>query len=133
MREYKRFTKYSEENQDYITPYCDTANCNGVCVDCDYEQVIINRLAELEDKIEQGKMLELICKVGDKVYVIDRNNNLIEMEIISYMATNKYVAYSAKHIEEEYIYSLYDSELNYDWFLTKAEAEQKLKELKEEV
>lgn len=67
MKEYKRLIKYSEENQDYITPYCDTANCDGVCVDCDYEQVIINRLAELEDKIENGTLKEIVrCK--DCVY-----------------------------------------------------------------
>jgi hypothetical protein len=30
----------------------------------------VERLAELEDKIEQGTLVELPCKVGDTVYVI---------------------------------------------------------------
>lgn len=31
---------------------------------------IYNRLAELEDKIENGTLVELQCKVGDTVYII---------------------------------------------------------------
>lgn len=31
-------------------------------------QVLINRLAELEDKIESGTLIELPCKVGDMIY-----------------------------------------------------------------
>ena len=124
MREYKRLTERAGKG---VAIKETSANDNKSIWNA------IERLAELEDKIENQTLIKLPCKVGDKVYVIDRNNNLIEMEIISYMATNKYVVYSAKHIEEEYIYSLYDSELNYDWFLTKSEAEQKLKELKEQL
>ena len=30
----------------------------------------LNRLAELEDKIEQGTLIELPCKVGDMVYYV---------------------------------------------------------------
>ena len=33
---------------------------------------IYNRLAELEDKIEQGTLIELPCKVGDTVYKVER-------------------------------------------------------------
>jgi hypothetical protein len=36
----------------------------------------IERLAELEDKIEQGKLKELPCKVGDTVYVIASCNDV---------------------------------------------------------
>ena len=43
------------------------------------EEMILNRLAELEDKIEKGTLIELPCKVGDTVYKIcpkcnDRHN-----------------------------------------------------------
>lgn len=34
-----------------------------------------NRLAELEDKLENGTLIELPCKVGDKVYVIPSLTN----------------------------------------------------------
>lgn len=33
-----------------------------------------NRLAELEDKLENGTLIELPCKVGDTVYVLNRAN-----------------------------------------------------------
>ena len=52
----ERLTKWSEEDQHYITPYCDTANCDRVCEGCEYEQKIINRLAEFEDKFERGEL-----------------------------------------------------------------------------
>lgn len=38
---------------------------------CDYGiRDIINRLAEYEDLEEQGLLLKLPCKIGDKVYVV---------------------------------------------------------------
>ena len=39
---------------------CSRLNCNGC-------PTIIDRLAELEDKIEAGILIELPCKVGDEV------------------------------------------------------------------
>lgn len=54
----KRLTKYSEINKDYITPHCDNFNCNGCCRDCDYEQVIINKLAEYENTGLEPKEVE---------------------------------------------------------------------------
>ena len=54
--EYKRLTpkgkKWIESNHDEVEVY--------------------NRLAELEDKIEQGKMIELPCKVWDEAYLVHR-------------------------------------------------------------
>ena len=46
----------------------------------------VDRLAELEDKIEQGTLIELPCKVGDKIFVPWEWNNEIgiaEVKIIS--------------------------------------------------
>ena len=109
MREYKRLTEYSEVNQDYITPFCDTVDCDGKCLYCDYEQVIVNRLAELEDKIENGTLIEL----GYHIRKSYRNHDDQRYKIIL--------------IDEVEI-----DKIGYDC-LTKAEAEQKLKELKGEV
>ena len=38
----------------------------------------LNRLAELETKIEQGTLIELPCKVGDTVYWLVANKYIIE-------------------------------------------------------
>lgn len=35
---------------------------------------IIHRLAELEDKIENGTLVELPCKVGDTIYEVFKNH-----------------------------------------------------------
>ena len=35
----------------------------------------IERLAELEDKLESGQLVELPFKVGEKVYLVRRNRN----------------------------------------------------------
>lgn len=39
----------------------------------------IHRLAELEDKIEQGTLIELPCKVGDTMYKLCSVNSKIQM------------------------------------------------------
>lgn len=46
--------------------------CNGCSVgtgDCDTVKAMVDKLAELEDLEEQGRLLRLPCKVGDTVYV----------------------------------------------------------------
>lgn len=37
-------------------------------------QLLINRLAELEDKIENGTLVEPPCKVGDTIYEVFKNH-----------------------------------------------------------
>ena len=104
------------------------------------ELKIYNRLAELEDDLESGKMIRLPCKVGDTVWDIVKSINRTENTIVY------------KHIQE---YQVERIEIdNYNLYLvitvstedgicegyarpnqvyyTKAEAEAKLKELKGE-
>ena len=85
---------------------------------------VFNRLAELEDKIEQGLMIELPCKVGDKVYVI-RKGGIEEKDVRQFHVGRNgwYAVY--------YGTTLWDScdRLGKAWFLTREEAEAKLLEL----
>lgn len=62
MSDYKRLTY-----KDNMNEFCDYADCVTDCCNC-YLQRLHNRLAELEDKIENGTLVELPCKVGDTVY-----------------------------------------------------------------
>lgn len=55
---YERLTKVNKQN-GYVS--IDGAGYNKC----------LERLAELEDKIESGKMIELPCKVGERIYYID--------------------------------------------------------------
>lgn len=144
MNEYKRLTKKEgigrfvksdcitcKHHKDDITG-CDFCGgdemCNKWCCG-----VLYNRLAELEDKIENKTLMELPCKVGDKVYCI----------------------YHFDYVEEDFEYDIIPEEVvdiivqeddfdigtacrmigkfqRIDVCLTKAEAEKKLKELQNE-
>lgn len=96
---------------------------------------ILEKLAEYEDLEEQGLLLRLPVKAGDIVYIISRNNEIIPLNVhginirkddFTILAKNeKYRGYSIL-----LLLSKYES---VDWFLTKAEAEQKLKELRDDI
>ena len=85
-----------------------------------------DRLAELEDMIEQNVLIKLLCKVGDTVYHIDRywqSPTIEEYEVYGFTMNDKnelriLVAYGMFCMSKDEI------------FLTKAEAEAKLEELK---
>ena len=138
--EYKRITKTDDRGRAY------TDECFGCmegvdCLDCPINEAVWKRLAELEDKIEQGKMIELPCKVGDTIWTI-----------------NCWHEYGKKELGERYIvtrYELHENICSYisihgkgyhkgdivihpkenhkgvtPWvFLTREEAENRLKEL----
>ena len=110
----------------------------------------IKRLAELEDKIEQGTLIELPCKVGDTVYV-DRdtwkNQYIVHFTFINYKAFYygeivSFVKTKKQFLMKVRVYKS-SSRLSYETarypisaigktvFLTREEAEKRLKELQE--
>lgn len=101
-----------------------------VCIDS--FEIVINRLAELEDKIEQGEILELPCKVGDKVWLIYENQVEIA-EIWRIVLTPTYNEFKwfipYDETQPKDIGSFKTNEIGKTVFLTKAEAEKKLEEL----
>lgn len=81
------------------------------------ELELYHKLAELEDKIDNGSLLEIPCKVGDTVYELER-----------------YLCCDGKdywEIEEETFELWMLDLLGKTIFLTKSEAEARLKVLKE--
>ena len=82
----------------------------------DYFISVQEKLREYEDLEDQGLLLRLPCKVGDTVYCIrtlmDFENAKIQREVI---------------VEKFRLEMLCD--IGYAYFLTKAEAERKLKEM----
>ena len=99
-----------------------------------YEEDIVERLAEYEDLEEQGLLLRLPCKIGDTIYEVSYENRefLIKEHIVKEFI---YRAYRFPRIE---IYCENENgflacnnigKLDECLFLTKAEAEQKLKEM----
>lgn len=80
---------------------------------------IYKRLYELEDKIENGTLHELPCKVGDKVYQLDNAGDIYESEIKCLIYVTSHIAFDERSIGTSI-------------FLTKEQAEARLKELKGE-
>lgn len=81
----ERFTKWEVDG---------CASVNGCSpIDADMANAI-NRLCDLEDKIEQGKILELPCKVGQTVYRITNfihgETLIVEGEVFEFTITNEY-------------------------------------------
>ena len=99
---------------------------------------IIERLTEYEDLEEQGLLLRLPCKVGDTVYrYIEEKGYVLEYTVwnISMSAYEsggidiviEGCAESEDEVEDEFSLSLIDFEN--EFFNTREEAEQKLKEM----
>ncbi len=91
-----------------------------------------------KDFKDKSKYIELPCKVGDTVYVI-KNNKICAKDIVYY---NKIHSRVAEQNEEYWhcvdkdrisinVITFYPENIGQTVFLTKSEAEQKLKELQE--
>lgn len=99
--------------------YCeDVCSSRNRCNDCPIRDAF-NKLAHYEDLEEQGRLIELPCKVGDEFWEL---NDVHDIPAI-------YPRYA--HTLLHCIYVL--ERLGRRAFLTKEEAEAKLKELKEGV
>ncbi len=102
---------------------------------------IIEKLAEYEDLEEQGLLLRLPCKVGDDIYAIPSEVNYRLNKSFGAKGLNAICRQVVDHIEfNSYGYLVSTNEgmtvhrqeaFGETWFLTREEAEQKLKELKE--
>lgn len=102
-------------------------------------QEAVNRLAELEDKIENGTLVELPCKVGDTVYVINYpllkhreykvKSIAIHKSDIFFVLTND-LADRFNINNNVWLETVSINTFKQDWFLAREEAEKRLEELK---
>lgn len=98
-------------NCKYGFEYCrkeDWENCKTI-------EDVIDKLADYEDLEEQGRLIKLPCKVGDSIYsVIEDGLTIIELKFsLDFYVRRK-------------------NDIGKTVFLTKSEAEAKLKELRGE-
>lgn len=132
---YERLTEKAENGKPYFDG-CLRCDLESDCGLCPYWASGLDRLAELEDKIEQGTLIELPCKVGDTVYwVFELVKNKLEI------LEGKVRGISISQNKSFWFSVIYEYGLTFEhtfkdyWnktvFLTKAEAENKLKELQE--
>lgn len=94
------------------------------------------RLAELEDKIEQGTLIELPCKIGDKIYYIFTYGNN-KFASIEEGKVKSFIVMADNNVLIDVMYNDFGDthfikNFGSDLFLTRTEAEVKLKELQEQ-
>lgn len=133
--EYKRSTERAENGEPYFDG-CLTCDFERDCGLCPYWVSGIRQLAELEDKIEQGTLIELPCKVGDTVYYTSPeyyNSLLVEYKVTEISQTREGIrlAVYGSPKEKGLITYLWASFIGKTVFLTREEAEKRLKELQE--
>jgi hypothetical protein len=125
MSEYKRLTQWTENGAslDLGDPKSDMEARQALMVQF---KKACNKLAELEDKLEEGTLVELPCKVGDIVYRV-RAYHRKKYEIIERICFS--ITYRGNNKWE--IFSTTDDILGVSVFLTREAAEARLKELEE--
>lgn len=98
---------------------------------CAFDGEAIDRLAELEEKIESGRLVELPCKVGDMVYEFFKNHRppfIQETTIEKIVITEKGLRLK---LARNAFYETAISNLGKTLFLTREQAEARLKELQD--
>lgn len=134
-----RLVKKKEvEGRDYFM--CNAERCDFYeCVGCEYFDMMLSKLYHYEDLEEQGRLIELPCKVGDTVYVFKKYRDCK----LNYECNQrtKYKCENDNYCRQEYIITkvgemkfslIWFEQMGKTVFLTKEEAEAKLKELKGE-
>lgn len=91
---------------------------------------LTNRLAELEDKIESGKIVEPPCKVGDTVYAILEIDSVLQ--IVPYTASKIIIRMDGEFYFDTPTSYSHRLKFGHRVFVDKSEAERHLKELKGE-
>ena len=132
MKEYKRLTMEGSVFDNIINcVVCPNKTEKYTCrkdkINC--LKAVINRLAELENQIENGTLIELPCKVGDKLYSIPFDNS----KIFEHKVKGFRIIAISENEKSNYIETDIGFLFGENAFLTKSEAEQRLKELKGEV
>lgn len=127
---YERLTE-----DDYYENPCSNCTFIGSCIKECKEKIFYDRLTELEDKIEKGLLVELPCGIGEIVYKVyekceSRNcpyNGLGGQWRCNYNGERR----CRPFIEECAFYYSMINNIGKDTFLTKEEAEKRVKELEE--
>lgn len=123
MSEYKRLTK---QVFDKVQGCEDKMTMHGQSL---YD--LYNRLAELEDKIENGTLMELPCKVGDTIYEVFKYHKppfIQQTKVEKIIVTEKGLKLK---LARNSFYETSISSLGKTLFLTEEAAEAQIKELQE--
>lgn len=94
----------------------------------------VKRLGELEDKIENGTLIELPCKVGEIMYEVVEGIPIQEWKIKSICFDKAYPkgVIWAERTRDFAHWKFWVEDCGTKWFATKAEAEKRLEEIRNE-
>lgn len=101
--------------------------------DCEEIDAVYRKLKDYEDLEEQGRLVKLPCKVGDTVWKVEERleHTYIERLVIDRIEVNdNYIYYFANEKITGESVILDNCDFSKTVFLTKPEAEAKLKELR---
>lgn len=115
--------------------YLETTMNNSTKEYWEHKQVAeyLRKFKDYEDLEEQGRLVKLPCKAGDTVYGINTDRNIVSaLKIISVKIYSYAIYFDYQLIDGIYknIVSFADADIGKTVFLTKSEAEAKLKELR---
>lgn len=125
MKDYKRVT-IRHEDGSYSFMYDYNATTPPI-------KTLLDRLAELEDKIEDGTLVELPCKVGDTIYEVFKNYKppfIQQTKVEKIIITEKGLKLK---FARNSVYETAISSLGKTFFLTETEALKKIEELKRSI
>lgn len=97
------------------------------CEYCDLEKALLTRLCELEDRIENEVLVEIPCKVGDKLYGY-RNDSIKEIEVTHFVLEHGKIKIYGSYEEWQYLFIGYADDVGKTIFHKREEAETALKE-----
>lgn len=118
---------------------CDGLGASSKCDNCEIMTSICEKLGKYEDLEEQGRFIKLPCKVGDTVYVNGvrvcgeaEKYRVIRVDYHSTLGTgrNEFYIEALLCADPDSAITFYDKQFGKTVFLTKSEAEAKLKELR---
>lgn len=117
-------------------------DCTGQCGECEQNRKIRRKLYDYEEAEEKGLLIRLPCKVGDEIYKIPylsiyklnivnghgENNRVYKQKVneIKLFKNGSYVLLTCDGMD-----CVSSDYFNIAWFLTKEQADKKLKELED--
>ena len=134
MKDYKRLTMHLGGGVTLNCKECELNENIRFCTDEECITVLKNRLAELEDKIENGTLKFMPCNVDEMLYEVIKGMPIQEwkVESISFNRTNPKGVIWAQRTSDFAHWKFWVEDCGTKWFATKAEAEVKVRELKGE-
>lgn len=133
--EYKRLTKRNANGEVETVKRPKSSYIQEVYEEWDeINRELKLRLAKLEDKIEAGTLVELPCRVGDVMYEVIGDACIDEWEIESICFNKTYPkgVIWAERTRDFAHWKFWIEDCGTKWFATKAEAEKRLEDIRNE-